>query len=186
MAFKFARFATILAALQLTDAAAAPLIRRMGAANVGLRWFAVAIAGKRKAARRSARPARAATRFATLLAALAVFAQLVVLPYHHPSAQHDLASVAAELKATFGSAAVLCTQSDDPSSPTHDRQPGGCDVGCPLCQFASQVALLEAPPPALPERLAIADGPPPTHADFLRPRASAIRFAQPRAPPFFA
>jgi hypothetical protein len=147
----------------------------------------VAIAGERKAARRSARPARAATRFATLLAALAVFAQLVALPYHHhPLAQNDLAAVAAELKATFGPTAVLCTQSDDPASPTHDRQPGGCDAGCPLCQFASHAALLEDPPPALPERLAIADGPPPTHADFLRPRASAIRFAQPRAPPFFA
>ena len=94
--------------------------------------------------------------------------------------------VAAELKATFGPAAVLCTQGDDASSPTPDRQPGGCDAGCPLCQFASHAVLLEAPPPALPERLAIADGPPPTRGDFLRPRASAIRFAQPRAPPLFA
>ena len=135
---------------------------------------------------RSARPARAASRLAMLLAALAVFAQLIALPYHHPSPQHDLASVAAELNATFGPAAVLCSQSDDPSSPTHDHQRDGCDVGCPLCQFASHAALLEAPPPALPERLAIADGAPPTHADFFRPRARAIRFAQPRAPPFFA
>ena len=119
-----------------------------------------------------------------LLAALAVFAQLIALPYHHPSAQHDLASVAAELKATFGPAAVLCTQSDDPSSPTPEHQQGGCDAGCPLCQFASHAVLLEAPPPALPERLAIIDGPPPTHGDFLRPRASAIRFAQPTRPAF--
>jgi hypothetical protein len=170
----------------LTEAAAAPLIRRTGAAHVGLQWFAVAIPDERKAGMRSARPVRAATRFATLLAALAVFAQLIALPYHHPSPQHDLASVAAELKATFGPTAVLCTQNDDPSSPTRDHQPDGCDVGCPLCQFASHAALLEAPPPALPERLAIAHGAPPTHAGFFRPRASAIRFAQPRAPPFFA
>ncbi len=142
--------------------------------------------GERKADRRRARPARALSRLATLLAALAVFAQLVALPYHHPSARHDLTPVAAELKATFGSAAVLCTQSDDPSSPTPDRQRGGCDAGCPLCQFASHAALIEAPPPGLPERLAIADGEPPTRGELLPPRASAIRFAQPRAPPFFA
>ena len=124
------------------------------------------------------------SRVATLLAALAVFAQLVALPYHHPSARHDLAAVAAELKATFGPTAILCTQSDDPSTPR--RQHVGCDAGCPLCQFASHAALLEAPRPVLPERLAIVDGPPPPHEDFLRPRASAIRFAQPRAPPSFA
>jgi len=143
----------------------------------------VATTGERKA---KGRAARAAPRFATLLAALAVLAQLVALPYHHPSARPDLAAVAAELKATFGPAAVLCTQSDDPSSPSPDHKQGDCDAGCPLCQFASHAVLLEAPPPALPERLAIADGPAPTHGDFLRPRASAIRFAQPRAPPSFA
>ena len=133
------------------------------------------------------RRARTTPRLATLLAAIAVFAQLVALPYHHPQQRQDLSVVAAELRATFGPAAILCTQSDDGSSPaTRDGQPGDCDAGCPLCQFASHAALLDAPPPALPERLTIADGPPPTHAHFLLPRASAIRFAQPRAPPFFA
>ena len=141
----------------------------------------MATTGERKAARRSA---RAAPRLATLLAALAIFAQLVALPYHHPSAGHDLAAVAAELKATFGPAATLCTQSDDLS--TSGRRHVGCDAGCPLCQFASHAALLEAPPPTLPERLAIVDGPPPARGDFLLTRARAIRFAQPRAPPFFA
>jgi hypothetical protein len=126
------------------------------------------------------------SRLATLLAALAVFAQLVALPYHHPSARRDLAPVAAELEATFGSVAVLCTQSDDSSTPAPERRQDDCDAGCPLCQFASQAVLLEAPPPALPERLAIVDGPPPTRSDVLPPRASAIRFAQPRAPPAFA
>jgi hypothetical protein len=135
---------------------------------------------------RGARPARALPRLAMLLAALAIFAQLVALPYHHPSAQHDLAAVAAQLKATFGPAAVLCTQSDDPSSPAPDRQRDGCDASCPFCQFASHAIVLEAPPPALPERLAIVDGPPPTRGDFIWPRASAIRFAQPRAPPLTA
>ena len=142
--------------------------------------------GERKADRRRARPARILSRLATLLAALAVFAQLVALPYHHPSARHDLTTIAAELKATFGPTAVLCAQSDDSSSPTPDRQQSGCDPGCPLCQFASHAILLEAPPPALPERLAIVDGPPPTRGDLSPPRASAVRFAQPRAPPLFA
>jgi hypothetical protein len=151
-----------------------------------LAGFHVANAGAKRAGQRGARPAGALPRLATLLAALAVFAQLVALPYHHPSAQQELSAVAAELKATFGPAAVLCTQSDDPSSPAPDHQRGGCDVGCPLCQFASHAILLEAPPPALPERLAIADGPPPTRGDFVQPRARAIRFAQPRAPPSFA
>jgi hypothetical protein len=147
-----------------------------------LAGFHVANSDAKRAGRRGA---RALPRLATLLAALAVFAQLVALPYHHPSTGHDLAAVAAELRATFGKAAVLCTQGDDGSSPaTHE--PGGCDASCPLCQFASQAALLESPPPALPERLAIVEGPPPARADFLRPRVSAIRFAQPRAPPAFA
>ena len=136
---------------------------------------------------RRAKRARVLPRLAVLLAAVAVFAHLVALPYHHPQERHDLSVVAAELKATFGPAAVLCTQGDDGSSPaTHDRLPGGGDAGCPLCQFASQTALLEAPPPALPERLAIVDGPLLARGDFLGPRASAIRFAQPRGPPSFA
>ena len=142
--------------------------------------------GERKAGRRGARAARILPRLATLLAALAVFAQLVALPYHHPSARRDLAAVAAELKTTFGAAVVLCTQGDDSSPSAPDRRQGDCGAGCPLCQFASHAVLLDAPPPTLPERLAIADGPPPARADFLRPRARAIRFAQPRAPPFFA
>jgi hypothetical protein len=157
-----------------------------GAALAALTGFLMENAGAKGAGKRGARPAPVLSRFTTLLAALAVFAQLVALPYHHPAARHDLAVVAAELKATFGPAAVLCTQSDDPSSPAPERRQGDCDPGCPLCQFAAHAALLGAPPPALPERLAIVDGPPPTHGDFLLPRASAIRFAQPRAPPLFA
>jgi len=125
-------------------------------------------------------------RLATLLAAIAVFAQLAALPFHHLSATRDLSAVAAELKATFGETAVLCAQADDPSSSTPQRHHGGCDVGCPLCQFASHLALLEPPPPALPERLAIIDRVAPARIDFERPRASAIRLAQPRAPPSFA
>jgi len=142
--------------------------------------------GDRTAGRRGARPAPALSRLATLFAALAVFAQFVALPYHHPLPQNDLAAIAAELEATFGPAAVLCTQSESPSSPTHDRQQAGCDAACPLCQFASHAALLATPQPSLPERLAINEAATPTRGDFLRPRAGAIRFAQPRAPPLFA
>jgi hypothetical protein len=141
----------------------------------------VATPSERKARRRVA---RATTRLATWLATLAVFVQLLVLPYHLPPAQNELDAVAAELKATFGPTAVLCTQRDDSSAP--GRQYVGCDVGCPLCQFASHAALLEAPPPALPERLAIIDGPPLAPSDFVRPLARTLRFAQPRAPPSYA
>ena len=146
----------------------------------------MAISGERKAKGRAARPARSLSRLGGLLAAIAVIAQLVALPYHHPQPRHELSAVAAELQATFGPTAVLCTQGDDPSSPAQDRHEGSCDLGCPLCQFASHTVLLEAPPPALPERLAIVDGPPPARPDFVRPRVGAIRFAQPRAPPLFA
>jgi hypothetical protein len=147
----------------------------------------VAGTGERRTKGHRAPRARVFPRLTVLLAAIAVFVQLVALPYHHPQERHDLSIVAAELKATFGPTAILCTQGDDGSSPaTHDRGPGACDAGCPLCQFGSQAALLEPPPPALPARLAVVDGVPPTRADFLRPRLGAIRLAQPRAPPAFA
>ena len=146
----------------------------------------MAISGERTAGKRGARAARVRLRLATLLAALAVFAQLAALPYHHPVAGHDLSTVAVELTATFGPVAVLCTQSDDSSTQAPDRRQGGCDAGCPLCQFASHAVLLEAPPHALPEWPAIADLPPPTRADLAWPLPGAIRFAQPRAPPTFA
>ena len=125
-------------------------------------------------------------RLASLLAAIAVFAQLAALPYHHLQTTRDLSAVAAELKATFGAAAVLCAQADDASSPTPERHHGGCDVGCPLCQFASHLALLEPPPPTLPERLAIIDRVAPARIDFERPTARPMRLAQPRAPPSIA
>ena len=159
----------------------------IGAAVAALAGIHVGNVGTEGAAKRGARPARVLSRLATLLAAFAVFAQLAALPYHHrPSTRNDLAAVAAELKATFGPTAVLCKQSDDPSSLAPKRRQSNSDAGCPLCQFPSQAVLLEAPPPALPEQLAIAEGAPPARPDFPRPRARAIRFAQPRAPPSFA
>ena len=125
-------------------------------------------------------------RLASLLAAIAVFVQLAALPYHHLQTTRDLSAVAAELKATFGETAVLCAQAGESSSSTPQRHHGGCDVGCPLCQFASQLALLEPPPAALPERLAIVDRAAPARIDFERPTARPMRLAQPRAPPSIA
>lgn len=142
--------------------------------------------GPGAAAKVRARPARRISRWATLLAAIAVFVQLAALPYHHMPSGRDLATVAADLKAAFGPTALLCAQVDDRSSPAPNRPQGGHDLGCPLCQFASHAVLLDAPPPALPMRLAIVDGAPPPQAEFTSPRAGAIRLAQPRAPPAFA
>jgi len=124
--------------------------------------------------------------WANLIAALALFAQLLALPYHHPQTRPDLAAVAASLKATFGDAATLCVQADDATPSAPERHQNPCDVGCPLCQFAAQTALLEAPPPALPERLALAGAPLLPPADFAPARPSSNPFAQPRAPPLEA
>ena len=121
--------------------------------------------------------------WANFVAAVALFVQLLVLPAHHPETRPDLAAVAASLKATFGDAAVLCAQSDDatPSSPA--RQHASCNIACPLCQFAAQTALIDAPPPTLPERLALAGALLPPPADFAPARPNANRIAQPRGPP---
>ncbi len=128
--------------------------------------------------------ARALPRLAVLLAAFALFAQLLALPYHRAGAQPDLTSVAATLKATFGQSAVLCAQADDETSSTSpERRQGHCDDGCPLCQFAAQAALLVSPTPSLPARFDIAAAPLTARADFGWARPSPIRFAQPRAPP---
>ncbi|THD45705.1 MAG: hypothetical protein E7774_07520 [Bradyrhizobium sp.] len=124
---------------------------------------------------------------ANLLAALALFAQLLALPYHHPQAHTELAAVSASLKATFGPSAILCTQAtnDAPTTPQHRRQP--CGFGdCPLCQFAAQTVLFDAPPPALPRRLALPGAPLPPPADFAPVHSPARGFAQARAPPLEA
>jgi hypothetical protein len=90
-----------------------------------------------------------------LIAALAFVVQLLAFPYHQARAGYgfapNAASVAAELKATFGDAAALCTESGRRGAPS---PAGTCDDQCPLCRFASQSAALVAPDtPALPKRL---------------------------------
>ncbi len=128
--------------------------------------------------------ARAFSRLAVLLAALALFAQLVALPIHHAEARQDLASVAATLKATFGDSAILCAHvDDDASSNSRERRSGHCDDGCPLCQFAAHAVALAAPTPSLPARLKVAAAPFTTRADLDWKKPSATGFAQPRAPP---
>ncbi len=77
----------------------------------------------------------------SLVAALALLVQLFALPYHDVlSAPADIATVAADLKATFGEAAAVCVQTDGkggPAAPARD-----CDDHCPLCRFASEAAAL--------------------------------------------
>jgi hypothetical protein len=128
---------------------------------------------------------RRIARWANLIAAVALFGQLLALPYHHPETRPDLAAVAASLKATFGDAAALCTQADDAAPGAPERHQAPCS-GCPLCQFAAQTVLFDPPPPALPERLALTGAPLPPPADFAPARSQSHRFAQPRAPPLAA
>ncbi len=94
---------------------------------------------------------------AALAVALSLIVQLFAVPYHQAlsaplAASPDTASIAAELKATFGDAASLCVQADEKGAP---RAPGGCcDDHCPFCRFAAQAAALIAPDaPASPIRL---------------------------------
>lgn len=146
-----------------------------------------AAAGKTVKRRSGARApsSRAFPRLAVLLAAFALFAQLIALPYHHAIARSDIASVAATLKATFGDSAILCAQADDEASSTSpERRQGHCDDGCPLCQFAAQAVLLVPPAPSLPARFEVAAAPLTPRADFARGKPSPTGFAQPRAPPF--
>ena len=146
----------------------------------------VALAKKHGLSLRGATRWRRTATWASLIAAVALFAQLLALPYHHPETRPDIAAVAAALKATFGDAASLCTQADDSAPGAPERHHAPCSDGCPLCQFAAQTVLFDAPPPALPERLAPASAPPPPSADFAPARPNANRFAQPRAPPLAA
>ena len=128
--------------------------------------------------------ARVFPRLAVLLAALALFAQLMALPFHHADGRQDPASVAATLKATFGDGAILCAQVDDDASSTAPaHRQGHCDEGCPLCQFAAHAVALVAPTPSLPERLDAAPAPLTAQADFDWEKPSPTGSAQPRAPP---
>jgi hypothetical protein len=118
---------------------------------------------RRECARRRPRPGVATFRspLTAVVAALALLFQLAAVPYHQTrsgplarsaSALHDIAAVAANLKATFGDAAALCVQIDDKGGPLAPA--GDCDDHCPLCAFAAQAAALAAPDlPALPERI---------------------------------
>jgi len=124
------------------------------------------------------------SRLAVLLAALALFAQLMALPFHHADGRQDPASVAATLKATFGDGAILCAEVDDDASSTAPaHRQGHCDEGCPLCQFAAHAVALVAPTPSLPERLDAAPAPLTAQADFDWEKPSPTGSAQPRAPP---
>jgi hypothetical protein len=126
------------------------------------------------------------TRFRAPLAAglaiLALIAQMLA-PAHQMAARAEVAGVAAELKAAFGDAAVLCIQAEDGKS----APPRDCDDACPLCLFHCGAHALVLPTLAgLPMRLDVGAetlGLAPAPASH-RPAHTA--FAQPRAPPFEA
>ena len=93
----------------------------------------------------------------SVIVALSLIVQLIAAPYHQalaaPAFSHsDAATIAADLKATFGDAVALCVQVDDKGAPVMPA--GHCDDQCRLCRFAAQAAALVAPElPALPARL---------------------------------
>ncbi len=148
--------------------------------------------GKAERRRLRAKPSLTAFRspLTALVAALALLFQLAVVPYHQalsapiaaPGAV-DVAGVAAELQATFGAAAALCTETDGKGGPLAPA--GDCDDHCPLCHFAAQAGALVAPDaPALPDRLDAAGltlGAAPEAGDVP---ASPTRHNRARAPPF--
>ena len=83
-------------------------------------------------------------RLGSVLAALALAVQLVLVPLHRAPAQPSPSDIAANLKATFGVGAVLCLSADEgPAAP--GGHAGHGDAGCPLCQFAAAALALAAP-----------------------------------------
>ena len=123
---------------------------------------------------------------ATLVATLALFAQLLAISYPHTMAAPGSAKIIADLRAVFGDTVVLCTQVDDKGAPLAPAGPSGHRAeDCPLCQFAAQTARLLVPPAPVMPALAFAGsetlGIPP---DLGALRPSPTAFAQPRAPPF--
>ena len=137
--------------------------------------------------RGGARAPFALSRLAVLIAAFALFGQLLALPYHHPEGPADPAEISAFLKATFGDAAALCVSIDasaTPNAPKPHHSHG--DGDCPLCQFGAQTALFAAPAPTLPERIDVAATPLTPPLTCARQTSKPRGLAQPRAPPIEA
>jgi hypothetical protein len=123
------------------------------------------------------------TRLGLFLAGLAFLSQALALPMHRMAGPADVAEIASELKASFGDAAVLCTQADrdDPGAPL---PVGHCDDHCPLCQAgagALATILPDVSHTAVRENKMAEAIPPPTESGVFAPRR--ISQAQPRAPP---
>jgi len=131
-----------------------------------------------------ARAPFALSRLAVVIAALALFGQLLALPYHHPEGPADPAEISAFLKATFGDAAALCVSIDDSATPGAPKQQHNHGDGdCPLCQFGAQTVLFAAPAPTLPERVDVAATPLIPPLTFALQTSKPHGLAQPRAPP---
>ncbi len=112
-------------------------------------------------ARRSVHPGLAwfRSRLAAVVVALSLLLQVAGLPYSQALAAAGqagaAASIAAELKATFGANAGFCTQATHEGRDHSPLSPAGdCCDQCPLCRFAAQaVAFVPPDALALPERL---------------------------------
>lgn len=86
---------------------------------------------------------RVRSAWALLVAAFAMTVMLAI-PAHAPAPLSSSQQIAAELKAAFGEAAVLCVQDDDDNSAPATPAPHVHDH-CPLCQFHAQASGLHAP-----------------------------------------
>jgi hypothetical protein len=118
----------------------------------------------------------------TVIAVLALIAQMFTSAHAALPAKPDLAAVAASLKIVFGESAVLCVQADDQGgAPT---QPCDDDHHCLLCLNASHAAFALPAAPASMLALAASDAETLALApdDPRRPRHRAA-FSQARAPP---
>jgi len=116
---------------QLTGAPASPLTSPTDAVDAAPQGFPVAKAGERKAKGRRARPAVVVVASDDLLAAIAVVAQLVALPYTirwkpeiFPSSPPNSRRLSAPPPSSARKATTVRRRR------TRDRQPGGCDAGC--------------------------------------------------------
>jgi hypothetical protein len=119
---------------------------------------------------------------AACVAILALIVQMLAPTGHRIAAPADVVRIAAELKAAFGDAAVLCIQAEDgKSAPAPARD---CDDSCPLCRFQSGAPALMLPSVAgLPMRIDAGKqrlGPATAHSS-RRPIHMAL--ALPRGPP---
>ena len=132
---------------------------------------------------------RTFSRLAVLVAALALFGQLLALPYHHlqgasghPS---DRAEAVAFLKATFGDAAVLCVTDDDGAQPARPSITTTATAIVRCANSARRPSSSRRPPDAARTHRRRRGAARP-RVDFSPQALKPYGIAQPRAPPLEA